>query len=486
MWGRRGSQAGAERWQLGAALTAATALLLVFALAGQQPVDAPSGRAIYDGHGCSSCHGSEGRGGAGPALAGNPKLLNETYVIDQIAQGGGGMPPFHYQLSPEQIAAVASFVRGSWGNDLRPVGAGQVLDRRERLAEAPGAPPSGAQLFAWNCMICHGVEGGGGLGPSLAGNPYLRDTNFVVAQILLGGGGMPPFAQILDSGGIAAVASYIRSAWGNDFGDVSVDHVRLQWDGLGGTDGRGEAARDRPGAPVAASDDDNDASGGGGVDDGATGSEATGSGGPAGAQLYGSIGCAGCHSGEGAGGIGPPLDGNPALADADYVFTTIRDGQGGMPAFRHLLDDDRIALLGTYVRNAWTNDFGPVTVTPPVRDRLPASLLQSQADPIPLDSLSEAGAEFYGAIGCAGCHSAEGAGGIGPPLDGNRALADARYVVDTILTGQEQMPEFDRLLTDQQVAALATHVRTAWTNDFGPVRVEQVSRWRRESAPGSR
>lgn len=427
----------------------------------QQP-PVPDGATIYANHGCSECHGEAGGGGPGPALAGNPKLWNDEYVLEQILRGGGGMPAFRHQLSDAQVAAVASFVRTAWGNDLEPFEPSRVIQQRNGLTEDHGQETDsrkllqagGSQLYAWNCMICHGVNGGGGVGPPLVGNENLADTDFVVAQIQLGGGGMPPFAPIFGSEEIAAVASYIRRAWNNDFGEISAEHVRVQWEGLAGSP---NSLADSSLANPSRSADPNRS---------VNASERSSSG----KELYASLGCAGCHSSEGAGGIGPALDGNPALADSAFVVATIRDGREGMPAFGGLLQEHDLVLLASYVRTAWSNDYGPVEVAQ--KPDLPASLLRSQVDPVPVGA--DSAAALYGAVGCSGCHSSQGAGGIGPALDGNPALAEERYVVDTILTGGKQMPAFGPVLTDGQVASLATHVRTAWSNDFGPVDLDRV------------
>lgn len=422
----------------------------------------PSGEGIYNAHGCSGCHGENGEGGVGPAFAGNPKLWNEEYVIDQILLGGGGMPGFHRQLTDGQVAAVATLVRTSWGNDLEPLDGDEVRRRRSSL-EQRQAEASGSQIYAWNCMICHGVEGRGGVGPALAANPHLADTSYIVAQIQLGGGGMPPFGPILESAEIASVASYIREAWENEFGPVPVEHVRVQWEGLGR-------------APTAAGSQEASQQGEQSPESGQVSA--------GGEELYMQMGCAGCHSAEGAGGIGPALQGNPGLADGHYVLTTIRDGRKGMPAFGHLIEQRQLVTLANYVRSAWGNDFGRVAFEV-VRD-LPPTLRRRQTDPARQRPLDEAGSELFGLVGCAGCHSAEGAGGIGPALKGNPALENARYVVDTILTGGRQMEAYGDLLTDQQVAALATHVRTAWGNDFGEVEVDAVTDVRREVEEGRR
>jgi len=43
------------------------------------------------------------------------------------------MPAFDWKLSDAEIAAVASFVRNSWGNSAAPVSTGDVHDLRQAL-----------------------------------------------------------------------------------------------------------------------------------------------------------------------------------------------------------------------------------------------------------------------------------------------------------------------------------------------------------------
>lgn len=70
---------------------------------------------------CAGCHGGAGEGGAGPALTGNGRLGNETFVIERLLNGRGAMPAWAGVLSDEQIAAVGSFVRTGLGNDFGPL-----------------------------------------------------------------------------------------------------------------------------------------------------------------------------------------------------------------------------------------------------------------------------------------------------------------------------------------------------------------------------
>ena len=88
------------------------------------------------------------------------------------------------------------------------------------------AQSSGQQVFMSNgCFACHGQTGTGGVGPSFRGDHFLAVTDYVIAQILLGRGVMPSFAGKLNDQQIAAVASYVRNSWGNNFGEVKPEQV---------------------------------------------------------------------------------------------------------------------------------------------------------------------------------------------------------------------------------------------------------------------
>jgi len=75
-------------------------------------------------------------------------------------------------------------------------------------------------------------------------------------------------------------------------------------------------------------------------------------GGVDGAVIFGQR-CAGCHGGDGSGGIGPRLAGGRVVADfpdqqQQIVFVT--SGRGGMPAFGERLSADEIAAVVDYTR----------------------------------------------------------------------------------------------------------------------------------------
>ncbi|MBZ9713968.1 c-type cytochrome [Deinococcus multiflagellatus] len=67
---------------------------------------------------CAGCHGAQGQGAVGPALAGNAKIVKDpAYVYNIITKGKGGMPA-QTQLNENQVYAVANYVLHSWGNNI--------------------------------------------------------------------------------------------------------------------------------------------------------------------------------------------------------------------------------------------------------------------------------------------------------------------------------------------------------------------------------
>ena len=59
---------------------------------------------------CAACHGDDGDGGSGPRLAGEEAYTSADVVVDQIRNGGGGMPAFGDRLSDQELADVSAYV----------------------------------------------------------------------------------------------------------------------------------------------------------------------------------------------------------------------------------------------------------------------------------------------------------------------------------------------------------------------------------------
>jgi mono/diheme cytochrome c family protein len=101
------------------------------ALLGVVPLHAQDGGQLYSLY-CSACHGGDGKGATGgtfPPLAGSPWVLGDAALPVKVVLNGlhgpvevGGrtfnleMPPQGGILPDDQIAAILTHVRSSWGN----------------------------------------------------------------------------------------------------------------------------------------------------------------------------------------------------------------------------------------------------------------------------------------------------------------------------------------------------------------------------------
>jgi len=77
---------------------------------------------------------------------------------------------------------------------------------------APATP--GAQIFAASCASCHGADGGGGIGPRLAGGAAAKrfpDVGDQITFVTDGRGAMPAFGGELSPAQIRDVVEYTRT-----------------------------------------------------------------------------------------------------------------------------------------------------------------------------------------------------------------------------------------------------------------------------------
>ncbi len=161
--------------------------------------------------------------------------LLQTGVARGVEGGASAMGPmaevvFHgtQHLDVADLRAMAVYLQSlDAGTPARPAPAGP----------APSAVvDTGQRLYETHCMDCHGGAGEGARNayPALAGNRAVTQVSAAnPVQAILGGGfapateghprpyGMPPFRTLLTDAEIAAVATYIRQAWGNQAGSVS-------------------------------------------------------------------------------------------------------------------------------------------------------------------------------------------------------------------------------------------------------------------------
>jgi cbb3-type cytochrome c oxidase subunit III len=305
--------------------------------------------------------------------------------------------------------------------------------------------PDGRAVFLQNCAACHRPNGeGGGPYPPLAGNADVNaaDSGPLIRTVLNGrtgpltvngaqyGGNMPSWRGQLSDAEIAAVLTYVRSAWHNSAPAVSPDQVA--------------AAR----APEALS----------------------------GAALFAAK-CSVCHQAAGQGTADfPPLAGNPVVSAADpsAMIAIIVNGRSGplnvngktfngtMPTWKGQLTNADIASVATYVRSSWGNTASPVTEEQVAAAGSPVS--------------AQVGAAVF-AKNCAACHGANGQGGIGPALAENPRvnIANPTAMLTTILQGRNVMPSWRGQLSASDIASVATFVRSSWGNRVGAVTVQEVT-----------
>lgn len=107
------------------------------------------------------------------------------------------------------------------------------------LVDAPAGAASGAQLFTSKCAGCHQATGQGvaGVFPSLVGVDWVIGSEARLVQILLHGiqgpievngtvyNGLMPAWNTLPDEEIAALATYVRSTWGNAASAVTITTV---------------------------------------------------------------------------------------------------------------------------------------------------------------------------------------------------------------------------------------------------------------------
>lgn len=112
-------------------------------------------------------------------------------------------------LSTLALAAVLVFAIGA--TPSRVVAQAAEAGLAELLA-------AGEPIYVARCKECHGVAGGGFVGPKLAGNERIANAELVIRQINGGGADMPAFRSRLTAEEIRAVGTYIRNSWGNAYG----------------------------------------------------------------------------------------------------------------------------------------------------------------------------------------------------------------------------------------------------------------------------
>jgi mono/diheme cytochrome c family protein len=215
------------------------------------------------GH-CSACHSARNALGATNTpldLAGGLIPMQNWYAPSLTSSTEAGVADW----APEHIASLLRTGVSPRGSVLGPM-AEVVLHSTQHMSDedlnamavflkslppsaAPVAAPApagtsvaqaGGKLYEQHCAQCHGEQGRGVTGayPPLAGNRAVTmDSTANLVQVVLNGGyapatagnprpyGMPPFVLVLDDTELAALLTYLRSAWGNQASAVTATEV---------------------------------------------------------------------------------------------------------------------------------------------------------------------------------------------------------------------------------------------------------------------
>jgi cytochrome c oxidase subunit II len=121
-----------------------------------QQAPAVAGQQLYQSLGCVSCHGANGEGGRGPALAGlfgrqiflnngQSLIADEGYVRESIENpqaklvSGFGpiMPTFQGQITPEQLIQIMAFIKSLQVTNPQPATPAASPTRSPAAAPAP-------------------------------------------------------------------------------------------------------------------------------------------------------------------------------------------------------------------------------------------------------------------------------------------------------------------------------------------------------------
>jgi mono/diheme cytochrome c family protein len=214
------------------------AFVLVFpgsALQGDDPQANEQGAQIY-AENCAVCHGPNGEGRIGATLAKDwPSIRPDLRVEETIRTGipGSPMPAWSQAnggpLTDAEIDALVTFIL-SWQTGGPPIiVATPTSEPRPPLTPPPGVsgdPNQGAVLFDQNCVVCHGENGQGRVGATLAKDwPSIRPDLQIKATIERGvpGSPMPAWSQAnggpLTEAQINHIVSYILT-WETPAGAV--------------------------------------------------------------------------------------------------------------------------------------------------------------------------------------------------------------------------------------------------------------------------
>jgi mono/diheme cytochrome c family protein len=451
---------------------------------GGQAQASAQGEQIYSEM-CAQCHGQQGEGGTGPALAGNQNLQDTQMVVNQIRQGGGGMPSFANQLSDEEIAAVATHEMNSWGNSFGEVTADQAAQAGGAQAgQQQAQQDTGGQQQQQGQQAAQAGQMGQATTVQITVPANGNAPVTLSLQLEIGGeraqaGTMQPTGQQGQVAGGGAAQEQAQPAQqpqqpaGQQGEQAQQEGAEQQQDG-------GQQEQQQDGAQQ-------------GQDDVRQGTLQIEWVQPAGATV--TVTGPGGFSQEQQIVGGTVLEG---LAPGTYTVSAALEGYESSSQQVEVTAQDTATVSLTLQQQTGQEqpEAGQAEAGQPAQGEA-AQAEQQQADQRDQQQQQAAqqqqqeqvaggggqaqagqqGAQVY-AQQCAQCHGQQGGGGVGPALAGNQAMQDAQMVIGQILQGGGGMPAFANQLSDEEIAAVATHEMNSWGNSFGQVAPDQVAQQR--------
>lgn len=122
---------------------------------------------------------------------------------------------------PVVVNAVSESEYNSWLGERKAEAAelAQLIKQEQSFDQLMD---TGKDVYAKQCVVCHGNNGEGGVGNALAGSAIVTgamDQNLGVTVNGVSGTAMQAFGAQLNEIELASVVTYIRNSWGNNMGD---------------------------------------------------------------------------------------------------------------------------------------------------------------------------------------------------------------------------------------------------------------------------
>jgi mono/diheme cytochrome c family protein len=354
------------------------------------------GEPIYSSN-CASCHQPNGEGTSSyPPLAGSEALTGEdpSSAIQTVVNGRGQMPAFGDSLSAEDIAAVISYERNSWGNSAGTVSADQVSQvqqggaaQGETAQEQPSPTPEaqGQQAGATGEVQAQPgsvvtirieiviVTPEAGAAPAAQGDQAAAGEAQTTPT---------PSPESADEAGATQTEQPTQEAQTTPEPEGDSNEASATPEPTPAGEGQTTPVPEFEQPPATAEPEEGEAQATPTVEGEREAAEATAtpegeSGEDTGAaastdeevmrlgeQIYGTT-CANCHQLSGEGNTAYPSLNNNAIVTAEdptEALSIILNGRGQMPSFGGTLSDEEIAAVLSHERNSWDNRASLVTV----------------------------------------------------------------------------------------------------------------------------